>query len=233
MKQQYQKGGIGVIIAIWVGFVVLSIVGYLVWQTLTKKDDTTKQTDTSQQEEADEEISEDGEESNQATEKEKAGPYQGQRAVSVDGSVSFKVPNGWMIIRTTDNPSLLMTPSVGDRMTQVYKADGAPTIVTGQGEPTNAEFFVNVVPAGQTYTGTASSLTMNDGTKATRYLDRWIADPNNLDGGSNNYYFYVYVITKNGKTVEVHWTTQTPQGKELDTKQVTLIDEVVKTVQVQ
>ena len=231
-RQTYQQGGIGVIIAIWVGFVVLSIAGYLVWQALTKKDDTTKDTSTSQQETVEEDPESVDEPDGQTTKKEEAGSYRGQRVVSVDGLVSFKVPNGWMIIRTSDNPSRLMTPSIGDRVTQTYAADSAPTIVTGQGEPTSAEFFVTVVPAGQSYTGTASSLILADGTKATRYFDRWVADPNNLDGGSNNYYFYVYVITKNGKTVEVRWTAQTPQGKDLDPKQVTFIDEVVKTLQI-
>lgn len=217
-----RRGDISVAVLIVLAIAVLGLVGWAAWPHLFTEDDSiaVQQAEGGYMtsEEFDEAIGEE--------------LYLGERVSSVDGSISFKVPNGWAIHRSTDIPSLLTTPQTGEKsVPEVYGPD-KPEITTGPGVPTEARFSLSVVDAPREDMGESVEFISNDGMKGTKAVRVIAADPNNIDGGEYDWHYKTYVFQKNGKTVEMVWSRAVAAGTKVDANWFGYIDQVAASIQI-
>lgn len=155
--------------------------------------------------------------------------YEGVRITTKNGAFSIAIPNGWKMTNALNDDNITSGPVI-DYIR--YDASKSPEITEAGigGWGGYSQHFYALVPyAPYSGTGTAESITLNDGTIAKKY-HTVIAKGTTSEGFGtldDTYNTYDYVITKGSRTVEAHFAIF--DKTEYDRS---IIDNVVKSIEI-
>ena len=216
----YRRGEASAVIVVVVALIIVAVLGWVFYSNFVSNDEPAKNVDSSAEVDSD----------NSALE---SIAYKGERVYSIDESISLKVPNGWAILRSNDNPSALYTPMIGDKKVPTYNEDEKPEVTTyDEGAPSNIDFSIAVVDDDDVDNeGTSVEFTTESGTKGTRVVSE--GPKSGIDGEAIGYWYSrTYIFTKNDKTVKMIWSREVPTGEEVSADTFALIDAVAQTVEI-
>lgn len=211
----YHRGEAMTVVVIILVVALIGALSFIAWQNFVKKDEPAKGTETVVKQE----------ETAKPEEKPAEEAYRGERVSSIDGLVSFKAPNGWVVHRMKDYPSQLVAPMLGEGEAPAYDASKKPKVSIVEGGAPHTNFLLEIRGKDDIYNhedGAKSDFTLDDGTKGNR-VAYTSGCPRCIDSSEMNWNYLVYTFQKDGRFVQLLWASTDNQEA--------FIDKVARTIE--